>query len=153
MKKMFAASAAVFCLAAAAAVGVAADTASDPLAALRAGRKDFEASCSRCHSLDRVLAKKLDRAGWEQLVGAMTARGAALEPAQRSLILDYLVVKSAFETKCSSCHAVSNALAAKRTRQAWEATVKRMAEKSPPAFSAEEISLITAYLTLVVGAE
>ena len=59
----------------------------------------------------------------------------------------------ALARKADAIIAVSNALAAKRTRQAWEATVKRMAEKSPPAFSAEEISLITAYLTLVVGAE
>jgi cytochrome c5 len=129
------------------------DTLPDPLAALQSGKKSFETSCSRCHKLDLPLSRKLDRAGWEGILGSMTARGASFEPAERALIVDYLVVKSTFETKCTTCHGAQSALASKRTREAWEATVKRMAGKNPPEFSAEEIRLITAYLTLVVGSE
>ncbi len=152
MKKFLAACAAVVTFAAAA-VAVAGDAIPDPLAGLRTGKIQFELVCSFCHKLDVVLAKKHDRAGWEQIVGAMTARGAALDATQRARVIDYLVVKSTFETKCASCHAVANTLASKRTRQEWGAIVKRMAEKSPPTFSPEEIALITAYLTLVVGSE
>ena len=130
------------------------DSLPDPLAALQSGKKSFETACNtKCHNLDIPLSRKLDRAGWEGILGSMSARGAALEPTERAVIVDYLVVKSTFETKCTTCHGAQSALASKRTRQEWEATVKRMAGKNPPEFSAEEIRLITAYLTLVVGSE
>ncbi|HWR97878.1 MAG TPA: c-type cytochrome [Candidatus Methanoperedens sp.] len=129
------------------------DDPADPFAALESGKKSFETACSKCHKLDLPLAKRLDRAGWEDLLGVMTGRGASFAPAERALIVDYLVVKSAFENKCSTCHGTQNALAAKRTREEWKKTVERMAAKTPPEFTAQEIALITAYLTLVVGSE
>lgn len=151
IKRAVAVLAATLCVGASAAS--AADQLGDPLAGLQSGKKAFEAACSRCHKLDLPLSKRLDRAGWEQLMGAMTARGASFEPAQRQLIVDYLVVKSTFETKCSSCHGIESTLAAKRTRAEWTATVERMAKKKQPVFTAEELRMITAYLTLVVGSE
>jgi len=150
MKKAVALLAATFCLGALAAS--AADAPADPLAGLKSGKQAFETACSTCHKLDLALAKRLDRPGWEALLGAMTARGASFEPTQRALMLDYLVVKSTFENKCSTCHGVENALAAKRNRAEWTATVERMAKKQPT-FTAEELKLIIGYLTLVVGSE
>jgi len=151
MKKLAAVLVATLCLGAATAF--AADAPPDPLKGLQSGKLAFEAACSRCHKLDLPLSKRLDRAGWEKLMGAMTARGASFEPTQRALIVDYLVVKSTFETKCSSCHGIESALAAKRTRADWTKTVERMAKKKQPPFTAEELKLISAYLTLVVGSE
>jgi cytochrome c5 len=138
---------------AAATAAHAADTAQDPLAALQSGKKTFETACSKCHKLDIPLSKRFDRAGWEGILGAMTARGASFAPAERALIVDYLVVKSTFETKCSTCHGTQNALSAKRSRDQWAATVKRMAAKNPPEFTPQEIEQIIAYLTLAVGSE
>lgn len=152
MKKLAIALAATL-LTAAAAAAVAADAPPDPLAALQDGKETFEKVCSRCHSLEKALATKQDRAGWEKTVGVMSDRGAALEAPQRALVVDYLVAKSTFETKCSGCHGVESALAAKRNREEWTATVKRMAAKKPPVFTEEEIRAISAYLTLVVGAK
>lgn len=129
------------------------DVAQDPLTALESGKKAFEAACSKCHKLEIPLAKRLDRAGWEGILGAMTARGGSFAPAERALVIDYLVAKSTFETKCSTCHGTQNALAAKRNREQWEKTVKSMAAKNPPEFTPQEIEQITAYLTLAVGAE
>ena len=132
---------------------LAADELGDPFAGLQSGKKAFESACSSCHKLDLALAKRLDRPGWEQVLGTMTARGASFEPTQRALMVDYLVVKSTFETRCSSCHGLESTLAAKRTRAEWTATVERMAKKKDPKFTAEELKMITAYLTLVVGSE
>ena len=129
------------------------EAAPDPQAALESGKKTFETACSKCHKLDLPLSKRLDRAGWEGILGAMTARGGSFAPAERALIVDYLVVKSTFETKCSTCHGTQNALAAQRSREEWGKTVKRMAEKSPQAFTPQEIDLIIAYLTLAVGSK
>jgi cytochrome c5 len=125
----------------------------DPLAALQSGKKTFESACSKCHKLDLALSKRLDRPGWEGILGAMTARGGSFAPAERALIVDYLVVKSTFESKCSTCHATQSALASKRTREQWEKTVRRMAAKNPPEFTPQEIEQIIAYLTLAVGSE
>ena len=127
------------------------EAAPDPLAALESGKKSFETACSKCHKLDLPLSRKLDRAGWEGILGAMTARGGSFAPAERALIVDYLVVKSTFETKCSTCHGTEASLASKRSREQWEKTVKRMAAKKPPEFTPQEIDLIIAYLTLAVG--
>jgi cytochrome c5 len=129
------------------------EAAKDPVEALRSGKQTFETACSKCHKLDLALAKRLDRPGWEAILGAMTARGGSFAPAERALIVDYLVVKSTFENKCSTCHGTQSALAAKRSREQWEKTVKRMAAKNPPVFTTQEIEQITAYLTLAVGSE
>ena len=67
--------------------------------------------------------------------------------------MDYLVVKSTFETKCSTCHGTQSALASARTREQWEQTVRRMVAKKPPEFTPQEIEQIVAYLTLAVGSE
>ena len=136
-----------------AAAAFAGEAATDPVASLRTGKKAFETACSKCHKLDLPLSKRLDRAGWEGILGAMTARGGSFAPAERGLIVDYLVVKSTFETKCSTCHGMQSALSSQRTREQWEKTVKRMAAKTPPAFTPQEIDLIIAYLTLAVGSE
>ncbi|HEY6000690.1 MAG TPA: cytochrome c [bacterium] len=150
MKKTLVLASLVLCGSLASSAGAAAP---DPVATLESGRKAFDTVCSKCHKLDLPLSKKLDRPGWEGILGAMTGRGAAFSPEERQLVIDYLVVKSTFETKCATCHATQNALAARRSRAEWEKTVRRMAEKSPGAFTSQEIDLITAYLTLVVGSE
>jgi hypothetical protein len=151
MRKIAAVLAASICLATVPAF--AGDTLPDPLAGLQAGKKSFEAACSKCHTLDRVLGKRLDRSGWEAILGTMTSRGASFESTERALIVDYLTVKSTFENKCSTCHETEGALASKRTREQWKATVERMAKNPKAALTAEDIRLITAYLTLGVGSE
>jgi len=132
---------------------MAGETLPDPFAGLQTGKKSFEAACSKCHTLDRVLNKRLDRAGWEAMLGTMISRGATFESTERALIVDYLTVKSTFENRCSACHGTEGALASKRTREQWKATVERMAKNPKAALTAEDIRLITAYLTLVVGSE
>lgn len=127
--------------------------ATSPVDALRSGRQAFEAACGRCHSVDLPLSKRLDRAGWEQTLGAMTGRGAEIAPAERGLIIEYLSAKSTFEGLCVTCHDFKRAFELHRTREQWEKTVEAMVARKSGAFTAEDVSRIKAYLTLIAGAE
>src|SRR5512133_3559462 len=71
---------------------------------LAAGRALFESKCAGCHTLERSLAVQADRAAWEGTIKRMIAKGAPIDKAQVEPILGYLAAKSAFETKCNTCH-------------------------------------------------
>jgi mono/diheme cytochrome c family protein len=40
---------------------------------LKAAKATFEKTCSQCHSINRPLGKKKDKAGWEQTVTRMSS--------------------------------------------------------------------------------
>ena len=64
-----------------------------------------------------------DRAGWESTIKRMIAKGAKLDKAQVEPILGYLSAKSAFETKCNTCHDLQRPLTAIKNPEQWKATV------------------------------
>jgi cytochrome c5 len=132
-------------------VASAQNPAADPVQALRLGKALLESSCTNCHHhLRHVDARVLDRAGWEQVVDAMRARGAILfAPQERGLIVDYLAAKSTFEAKCVACHPIDRALATRKSAPDWRATVRRMAEMKPGAISDAEARSVADYLAAV----
>lgn len=116
---------------------------------LAEGKTLFEQSCATCHTLERSLARKTDRAGWEGTLKKMVAAGAKISEAQSGQILGYLTAKSAFETKCNTCHDLAQPLAAIKNPDEWKATVLRMGAMKPGHLAADEAGAITLYLSLV----
>jgi len=116
---------------------------------LAEGRALFETKCVSCHTLERTLAVQADRAGWESTIKRMIAKGAKLEKAQVDPILGYLSAKSAFETKCNTCHDLQRPLTAIKNAEQWKATVLSMAAKKPGHLAEADAGAITLYLSLV----
>lgn len=137
--------AAALALAAAPAVG----TEPSPIAA---GKAVFETKCVACHALDRSLAKKADRAGWQEILTQMVAKGAALDKAEFDQVLGYLGAKSAFETRCNTCHDLQGPLTSIKNPAQWQATVVRMAAMKPGVISDAEAGAISLYLSLATPA-
>jgi cytochrome c5 len=125
----------------------------DPFDRLRSGKENLDSACSTCHLLKLPLSEVLDRQEWEALVDEMVEEGANLSSEEKATVVDYLTVKSSFETKCTVCHGSTHALTKKKVREAWFNTVSQMAEKKPDLFSQRELAEISWYLYFVLGAE
>lgn len=58
------------------------------------GNKDpkglFEATCSRCHSLDIPRGERLTKQGWTDIVARMRSNGCDMTDAEAAIIRDYL---------------------------------------------------------------
>lgn len=54
------------------------------------GKALLESRCTVCHNLERVQKKKLDLAGWENLVKRMEKIGAKLDDVERDTLVKYL---------------------------------------------------------------
>lgn len=116
---------------------------------LAEGKTLFEKNCATCHTLERSLVKKTDRAGWEGTIKKMVAAGAKIGETQSGQILGYLTAKSTFETKCNTCHDLAQPLTAIKNVDEWKATVVRMGAMKPGHLAADEAGAITLYLSLV----
>jgi len=116
---------------------------------LAESRALYEKTCATCHPLERSLAKKADKAGWESTIKKMVANGAKLSEAQSGQILGYLTAKSAFETKCNTCHDLQKPLTAIKNPEQWKTTVLRMAAMKPGPITDADAGAITLYLSLV----
>ena len=116
---------------------------------LAEGKALYETKCATCHTLERSLAVKADRAGWESTIKRMIAKGAKLDKAQIDPILGYLSAKSTFETKCNTCHELQRPLTAIKNPEQWQATVQRMAAMKPGPITDADAGAITLYLSLV----
>lgn len=119
---------------------------------IAAGRALFEGKCATCHTLERSLAKKADRQGWDATVAAMIKKGAALTGPEGAQIAGYLTAKSAFETRCNTCHDLDRPLKAIKDAGQWKATVLRMSALKPGVIGDDEAGAITLYLSLVGAA-
>ena len=51
----------------------------------------LETRCTICHATDLIDAQRLDAEGWQRELAKMTGWGAQLSPAERDLLVDYLV--------------------------------------------------------------
>lgn len=111
------------------------------------GKAAFEENCIECHSLEWPLKKIATREEWDLTLTKMANTGAVLSKKQRVQVLEYLVAKSAFQTKCSVCHALERPLEKNKEFQAWVETVRRMASKKPEHLTEEEIKAISGFLT------
>ena len=111
------------------------------------GKAAIEENCMECHTLAEPMKKIADRAGWEAILDKMASKGAIMSKKKRLQILEYLVAKSTFQTKCSVCHSLERPLEKNKKFQAWIETVRRMAAKKPEHLTKEEIQAVTGYLT------
>ena len=75
-----------------------------------AGKEAVEENCMECHTLEWPMKKIATREEWEHTLTVMASRGAVLSKKNRALVLEYLVAKSAFQTKCSLCHSLDRPL-------------------------------------------
>lgn len=110
------------------------------------GKNAFEENCIECHSLEWPLNKIADRKEWDLTLTKMANTGAVLSKKQRRQVLEYLVAKSAFQSKCSVCHELERPLEKNKEFQAWVETVRRMAAKKPEHLTEEEIQAISGFL-------
>lgn len=110
-------------------------------------------NCTECHELDWPLGKTATRSEWEETLQKMENTGAVLDQGDKTIILDYLVAKSIFETKCTTCHGEDKSLTVRKSREEWSKTVEDMADRKPDSFAAGEKEAIAAYLAVERGPE
>jgi competence ComEA-like helix-hairpin-helix protein len=55
------------------------------------GRDLVENTCADCHSVDRIMAQRLDEDGWNAMIRQMIENGAAINPNDLKVIVGYLV--------------------------------------------------------------
>jgi mono/diheme cytochrome c family protein len=111
------------------------------------GKEAFEENCIECHSLEWPLKKISDRAGWIETLQKMENTGAVLSKENKRQVLEYLVAKSSFQTKCSVCHGLERPMEKNKQFQEWVSTVRRMASKKPEHLTEEDIKAISGFLT------
>jgi len=54
------------------------------------GKQILQNVCTTCHDLDLVTGTQASKAGWEDIVKSMNAKGAGLSDKDTSLLIDYL---------------------------------------------------------------
>jgi len=118
---------------------------------LAQGKRLFEEKCSRCHEIDKPLARDMPRPEWEELLIAMAGRGAEMNAAEKVLILDYLSARYVFTSKCTVCHTKERILDREQMYSSWKKTVEMMAVKDPSLLTKEEARAIISYLAIVLG--
>ena len=119
---------------------------------LTEGKEKFEAVCSKCHKLDGPLSKDMSRAEWDTLLLVMAGKGAQFTPEEQGAIVDYLVARSVFASRCVVCHTKERMFDSQKALADWKATVEKMAAMKPELFSPGEVDFITDYLNLTLGA-
>jgi len=53
--------------------------------------EDFKEKCSICHSLKRVYNKKVDEAGWEEIIKRRLDKGVNLNLGEKKKLIRYLL--------------------------------------------------------------
>jgi cytochrome c5 len=114
------------------------------------GKAIVNGSCTTCHALDVITAKKSTRAEWSDIVERMKTYGTALNAAQTTTVVDYLAKsfapagtaapaaasqdiaaadaagKALVTGVCASCHAADLITNKQTTRAEWKDIVDRM---------------------------
>ena len=119
---------------------------------LAEGKEKFEAVCSKGHKREGPLAKDRSRAEWDKTLLEMAGRGAEFSSEEQGAMIDYLVARSVFASRCVVCHTRERILDNEKALADWKGTVEKMAEMKPELFSAGEVDFIVDYLTLTLGA-
>jgi mono/diheme cytochrome c family protein len=114
---------------------------------LKQGKAIVEDTCIECHDLEWPMTKVTDRAGWEETLTKMANTGAVLDPADRELVIEFMLAKAAFQTKCVLCHSLERPLEKNKQFQEWMVTVQRMSSKKAGHLSDDDIKAIAGFLT------
>jgi len=119
---------------------------------LKQGKAIVKETCTKCHDLEWPMTKVTDRKGWEDTLTKMVNTGAVLDPVDRELVIEFMLAKSAFQTKCVLCHSLERPLEKNKQFQEWVVTVQRMSSKKPGHLTDADIKDISGFLT-AKGAE
>jgi cytochrome c5 len=58
--------------------------------AQQAAKAIVDTACSKCHNTKRIYAANKDAAAWETTLDRMMKKGAAIKPAEKDAVLNYL---------------------------------------------------------------
>ncbi|MDA3917206.1 MAG: hypothetical protein PF690_09560 [Deltaproteobacteria bacterium] len=113
------------------------------------GRQVVNQRCNKCHTLERVYRAVKSEEGWTSTINRMASLDAPnissfdikqsihfLANRQKMLKgkdesqLNKAFGKTIMETKCTSCHSLERIVQAKKGKEKWESTVKRMIKYS-----------------------
>ena len=113
------------------------------------GRQVVNQKCGKCHTLERVYRAFKSEAGWTSTINRMASLDAPnissfdIKQSIHFLInrqkakkgedknkLDKAIGKTIMETKCTSCHELDRIIKARKAKDNWESTVKRMIDYS-----------------------
>ncbi len=64
--------------------------AGSPAAGALDGKSLVAERCTKCHNMDRIVAKKASADGWKTTVERMMGKGAKLSDAEKQTVIDYL---------------------------------------------------------------
>jgi len=117
-----------------------------------------ETVCSGCHSLEVVTKKQATQDEWRDVVKAMVDRGANLQPAEVSVVTDYLArkfgkhdrAKDLVESVCVLCHEFARVQRAELSKEEWAGVIKGMLAEGAP-LTDEEFSMVVDYLARTYG--
>ena len=95
--------------------------------------------CSKCHTLDRVVAARKDADGWVATVNRMRGLpGAQISESDGRTIASYLISQNStagvaaeralVDQKCGRCHALDRVYKTVQSAEEWNATVARMVD-------------------------
>jgi mono/diheme cytochrome c family protein len=119
---------------------------------LAEGKEKFETVCSKCHKLDGPLSKDMSRAEWDKTLLEMAGKGAEFSSEEQGAMIDYLVARSVFASRCVVCHTKERIFDSQKALAEWKATIEKMAAMKPELFSPGEVDFIADYLNLTLGA-
>lgn len=69
------------------------ETTTDEGETVSEGETLLQERCTVCHSLDRVYPKAYDAGEWEEVVDRMIDHGAELNPQEKEILLDHLILE------------------------------------------------------------
>jgi cytochrome c5 len=123
-----------------------------------AAKKTVEQTCSRCHTLDVVTAKRWSRTEWEASINAMVQKGATLSASQTTSVVEYLSRnfgkkergRQLVEDICTYCHNLDKLNGQQMSREEWRDLTKGMIFEGAPV-TEEEFSTILDYLAKYYG--
>jgi cytochrome c5 len=111
-------------------VGAAQDTAPDKGEQLQNG------ACLSCHDLRPIQTAAYDKDGWTMVVNSMIDKGAEVKPADKPVLVDFLVRnhgplpegkgKDILLNTCTLCHDLGRVRAHTVSRDEWEETLLAM---------------------------
>ena len=119
------------------------------------GEQVMNLGCASCHDLRPIQTQALDADGWNGVVAAMIEKGAQVEKADVSVLVDYLAAvygplpdgagKRVLLNVCTVCHDLSRVRRTAATREEWQDILGAMLNEGAM-LSDEDFPVLLAYL-------
>ncbi len=125
------------------------------------GAELANSKCVTCHEADLIMAQRLSKQGWTREVEKMIRWGAAVNDAEKAILVDYFSAnfaprkaaptvaaasadrgKQVFENKCLLCHEVDLVQQQRLGKPGWTREVEKMNRWGATVTDAEKESLV-----------